>query len=373
MKENKNIIIVTFNKAHNFGAMLQEYALQEIVSKILSDVKVLNYQDKNIAKQYKLLKIETKNIKVLIKSLASSIIFFCVNLKRCKAFEKFEKDNIKLTKKYKDSDLKKIEDNADIYITGSDQVWNADITKGVSDVYSLNFGPKNIKRISYAASIGNNKIEENYERIYKEKLSKIDRISVREETGKKALSKILDNKEIDVVLDPTLLLTQEEWKKKTESVISEKEKYILAYDLVEENVDYRKIVEKLSEETGLKIVHFEKRNKFRKNVLKSAYSEGPMEFVNLIKNAEYTVVTSFHGTVFSILFNKKTWVIPPKKTGSRVVDLLNKVKMTDRIVFSLEEFNKKNYDEEIDYESVNKKLEEERKKSINWLEKAINS
>ncbi len=367
----KNIIIVTFNKARNFGAMLQEFALQEIIAKKNYSVKVLNYVDKNIKSAYKIIKIEKTNLKKFIKSFASSVIFLLANIKRYKSFNNFEKNNIKLTQEYSENEIKKIEGLADVYITGSDQVWNCNITNGLSDVYCLNFDSKNKKKISYAASIGNSKIENNFKEIYKEKISKLDEISVREETAQKELENLIINRKITVVLDPTLLLTKEEWNQKTKNMKQEKEKYILAYDLVEENEDYRRIVETLSEKTGLKVIHFEKRNRFKCKILRSAYSDGPLEFVNLIKNAEYTVVTSFHGTVFSILLNKKTWIIPPKKTGSRVIDLLNKVGLNNRIIYSLDEFNHKNYDENIDYSSVNNILDVERKKSIEWLYNAI--
>ena len=91
----------------------------------------------------------------------------------------------------------------------------------------------------------------------------------------------------------------------------------------------------------------------------------------LVKNAEYVIATSFHATAFSIIFNKKFWVVPHKTTGSRVTDLLKKLDISNRAVNSLEEFEKLNFDEDIDYENVNKILEKEREKSINWLIDAI--
>ena len=119
------------------------------------------------------------------------------------------------------------------------------------------------------------------------------------------------------------------------------------------------------------MIHFDKRNKGLKNVLRSSYTEGPLEFINLIKNAEYVIATSFHATVFSIIFSKKFWIVPHKTTGSRVTDLLNKFGISNRAVNTFDEFKVKNYNEEIDYEKVNKILEKERKKSLDWLIDAI--
>ena len=355
----KKIRILTFHYAHNYGAMLQAYALQRNLIKSNNEVKFIDYRKKNIENAYKIFKPLRKNIVKWFKESYDTIKFYNMKKARYNAFKNFSDCKLYLTKKI---------ENADIYLTGSDQVWNPDIVGELSDIYTLNFGDAKIKRISYAASIGNSRIEEKYKEEYKKKISKIDYISVREEDGKKALEEIID-KPIEVVLDPTLLLTQEEWDKEIQECTNEKEKYILAY-VVEENEEYRKIVNYLSEKTGLKIIHFEKRNKY-KNILRSAYTDGPLEFVNLIKNAEYVIATSFHATVFSIIFHKKFFIVPHKKTGSRVTNLLEKLGIKNRTAYTLEDFEKIDYNFETDWNPVEEKLEQERKKSITWLDKAI--
>lgn len=374
LKENNNnysIIVTTFNKAHNYGAMLQEYALLNLLKSKNYNVNVLNYNDKEIAKCYKYYGFGSGTLKQRIKTIIKYILFFNKNKKRYYNFEKFENKYISLTQKYDNvSELQDI--NIDIMITGSDQVWNYQITNGLSDVYTLNFGNNNIKRISYAASIGVKEIPENLKDSYKSKISKIDKISVREESAKRALSSLLGNRDINVVLDPTLLLRKGAWNDliANNHKTMPKEKYIFAY-VVEKNNEYYNIVNYLSELTGLKVVHFDKIGIRYKNVLENRYTGGPDEFISLIKNAEYVIATSFHATVFSIIFNKKFWVVPHKTTGSRVTDLLKKLDISSRAVNSLEEFKKLDFDENIDYENVNKILEKEREKSINWLIDAI--
>lgn len=361
-----NIRITTFQRAHNYGALLQVYALQEFLKKYYN-VKIIDYENKRMNLQYNPNKIKRPTLKWTIKNFIEILSYRNKMITRYNNFNNFINNNLTLTNKINqinDIDLDKV----DVLITGSDQVWNWKLTNGLDDIYFLNFG-NTIKKISYAASLGNSKINEDYKKEFKEKISKIDKISVREESGKKAINEIVPNKEIEVVLDPTLLLKKAEWENFSSNSKNEKNKYILAY-IVEKNSEQIKIVNQLSKKTGLKVIHFEKRN-FYNNSLKSAYTANPQEFVELIRNAEYIVTTSFHATVFSIIFNKTFWVVPHKSTGSRVTDLLKKLGISNRAVNTLEEFNNRNYDEEIDYEKVNKILEKEREKSINWLIDAI--
>ena len=366
----KNIVIVTFNKAHNYGAMLQEYALLKKTSEF-GNSKILNYDDFNIAKNYKYIGFGYGPLRKRIKIIIKYLVFFYINRKRYKAFKKFEKKYINLTNERCTGvkDVNKCLEKVDVLIAGSDQVWNPQITNGLDDVYTLNIPSQNMKKISYAASIGKDVIDVGFQNEYKAKLSRLDLISVREESGANALQNIIKNKKIDVVLDPTLLLTRNDWNRIANNGIYENKKYILAY-IVDENLEQIKIVDKISELTGLKVIHFEKIGHY-KNILKSAYTYGPESFVSLIKNAEYVVTTSFHATVFSIIFNKKFWVVPHKTTGSRVTDLLAKLGISNRVVNTLEEFNKKDYNEAIYYNKVNKILEEEREKSLKWLKDAI--
>lgn len=366
----KKIGIITFHSAHNYGAMLQVYALQQLIDKYSYYVNVIDYRDKEIDKHYKVISIDNSNIQSRVKSTISNLIFYNKNKKRYDIFNKFMNNNLRLSNTYNGiDDIKKNAPKYDIYITGSDQVWNTRIVGELSDAYTLNFGDKNIKRISYAASIGENTLVNKYTDDYRNKLSILNHVSVRELDGKKALENVI-NKDIEVVLDPTLLLDKEEWENKLISNAKINEKYILAY-VVEYNQEYVNIVNYLSKKTGLKVVYFEKRNKYYENPLKSAYTEGPFEFVDLIKNAEYVIATSFHATVFSIIFNKKFFVVPHVKTGSRVTNLLDKLQIVGRDINTLEEFKAINYDETIDYNNVNKILEKERSKSIEWLINAI--
>lgn len=369
----KKVGIVTFHNTDNYGAELQAYALQETVKSLGDkyDVKIIDYRNSILEKNYKLFSIKGENIRLKIRSLIGNIIYLKKNICRRKSFRMYRKSNFYLTSKYKsDKKIKNEYPKFDIYITGSDQVWNHNIVGELSDIYTLNFGDKNIRRISYAASIGLNSISEEYKEIYFKKLQCLDSISVREKKAKDILNQIV-NKNIEVVLDPTLLLTKIEWNKKIENLEkkNKKEKYILAY-VVAPDKEYTKIVNQLSKKTGLKIIHFGKKDIY-KGIQESAYTEGPLEFINYIRNAEYVVATSFHATVFSIIFNKNFFIVPHKNTSSRVTNLLERLNLSDRIFYSNEEFEKFNINAEIDWNSVEKMLSIERTNSIDWLKNAL--
>ena len=366
----KKIRITTFHRAHNYGAILQAYALQKFLEENNeADVKFINYENEKIEKQYRVFKFFGRNPIKLAKQLVENILYFRKNLIRYNEFNKFSNNKLKVTKRvYKKAD--EIEENANVYITGSDQVWNPKIVGELSDVYTLNFAKEGTKKISYAASVGDaNEIKKN-EKIFKEKLSGFNEISVREEDAKTELEKIID-KQIEVVLDPTMLITKEEWQAEIKNEKKIEQKYILAY-VVQEDKEFVKIVNYLSEKTGLKVIHFSNKNLGINNVLKSAYTDGPLKFLKYIKDAEYIVGTSFHATVFSIIFNKKFFVVPHRKTGARVINLIKKIGIEQKRDFStLEEFKNIDFNLEENWKKINEKILEEREKSIKWLKNAI--
>lgn len=368
--KNKKIGIITFHNAHNYGAMLQAYALQEVLSKY--NIRIINFKNPGIEKAYKPFRVNTKNPITMIKSIIASTLYYKRNKSRYKKFNNFMNEQLKLSEEYKtEQNLKENAPDYDVYITGSDQVWNYEIAHGNIDAYTLNFGLESIKRISYAASIGTNELNSKHKDEYIKNINKIDCISVREESANLYLTKIL-NRKIETTLDPTLLLKKEKWEALCKGVEQEKEKYILAYVLTDDP-EYYKIVNYLSQKTGLKVIHFKRWNVGINNILRNANTDGPIEFVNLIKNAEYVIATSFHATVFSIIFNKKFWIIPPKKIGSRITNLLKMLNVEERAVSSLKDFKNVNYDQDINYKSVEKILDEKREKSKEWLEDAINN
>ncbi len=360
----KKVGIITFHEALNYGAQLQLFALYKMVQKNNYDVRVIDYHNKEISGPYRLLIPKTKSKKTFVKTLVRNIISFPSNLSRHLNFKKT------INKEFSMISMSKLNE-LDMAICGSDQIWNPRIVKKIDEYYTL-FDSKfdNMKRISYAASTGSSAFVDERPEEYKKYLSKIDHFSVREHDTEEKLRKLL-NKDIATTLDPTLLLNSKEWEEFLPNSEGEECKYIFAYNVTFDE-DYLKIVNSLSEKTGLKVIYGDWRNKNYINTYKSIYPLGPLEFVNYIKNAEYVVTTSFHATVFSILFHKNFFVVPHKVTGERVTNLLNICGIEGRNFNNSDDFN--NVEEsniKTDWNKVDELLNEERKKSLDWLIKAL--
>ena len=288
-------------------------------------------------------------------SEAIAIIYFCLLFYLDKELAKIGvKDDILNDKKFNEfkrvfnlsrtfSSYKELSDFADNnysdVIVGSDQLWLP--VNVVSDYYTLNWVSNNVNKISYATSFGISKIPSKYTEMYNKFLNHINYLSVREDVGVNLIKEIA-NKDATLVCDPTILLTRNEW----EEIISDEriinDDYIFCYFLGS-NIEHRKFVENLKKITGYKIVSLNHCDEYVKYSDKFAdytpYDVGPSEFVNLIKNAKYVCTDSFHGTVFSILFNKEFYTFERFKsnakmsTNSRIYSLLKKTKLEDRLLY----------------------------------------
>lgn len=335
---------------NNYGGCLQAYALYQSLKQYEEDVKVIEYYPFPV----------NKNIKHFLKS----IIYY----KRNKKFDDFRNNYIDIlhTNNILDDDFKSI------YIVGSDQVWNPGIDFEIRKNYYLKFVNDKNRKNSYAASIGVDIIDndKNNIKLISDMLLDFNCITVREKTANTIISNIVDTK-ISTVLDPTLLLTSDEWKKLT-TKSNQKEKYICVYTLGLDN-QYCKDINYLSELCGFKIVDIYYKKRFN-NELKNENDYGPVEFISSIYNSEFVITNSFHGTVFAILFHKKFITITRGNMNSRVYDLLSILGLEDRIVSEeeIKKCSKKIIGKDIDYIKVDKILAEERNNSLNHLKVMIN-
>lgn len=357
---------ITFHKAINYGAILQTYALQKSILKLNIDNDVIDYDCKLISNEYRLISI--KSIKLFIKSLITFKIYYCKKNK----FKSFIKKYIILTNPVTKDILKseKFNNKYDFFITGSDQVWNYEITN-LDDVYFLNFVKDKNKIKSYAASFGVSCIPENLKFKYRNYLKRFSSILVREKTGAKLIENLIDKK-VNVVLDPVLLLNKEEWNKITFKTKFDniKDKYILVYM----RTPYIALfAERLSIKYKIPIFNIEDFILKNKNKVGKTESKlGPEEFISAIKNAKFIITASFHAVVFSIIYNKEFFINNVDKTkenrSSRQKDLLDLLEIKDREIF--------NHDDDtdfvpIDWNNVNKKLEIERNSSLSELKKML--
>ncbi len=357
--------MLTFHNAENYGATLQAYALKEMLKKLGTSPSFVNYENEAILEDYKLIR------KNSLKSFFSSLWFLPRNLKRKRSFKSFSDIYLDTNnKKYKNiSQIEQDIEEGDVFVAGSDQIWNSDLTDGLSDIYTLNLKTdKNIKRVIYGASLGNEELLQINALDFKTKTEKLDYISVREQSIIKPLENIC-GKKVEQVIDPTLLLNKAEWDTliaNNTTVNLRGEKYILVYTLFESD-QVTKIANYISKNTGLKIVHFRKYNVYDTEYM-NLYSKGPIDFVNAFKNAEYIITNSFHGTVFSIIYEKKFYSVMPKERAGRIKDLLDALNLGARIADNIENID---LDEKLDYTFTKEKIDEMRVQSIEYLKKGV--
>lgn len=332
----KNIKTITFHNAYNYGAMLQTYALQSKIKNLRYETEVINFLSEKLEKDYE---VKFFNFSNGVKKFISSLTSYSIRKKRAEIFEKFLREKIKLTEKryLTIEELRKDSESFDICITGSDQVWNPAIV--YSPAYFLDFGNKKMKRISYAASFGQEKILKEYEEKVGEHLKKFDYISVREKSGIN-LVKELSEKYAVQVLDPVFLLSKNEWRKLENNIVKDfglEDGYILIYSM-EKNPLVMEIAEKLKKYLNkpIVVIHSSYGIMTQIEILKSKNINipvaGPQEFVTLFANADCIVTNSFHGTAFSIIFDKPFLSVPHSTRNTRLQSILELLKLEKRFV-----------------------------------------
>ena len=317
----KKIGIITYHNAINLGALLQTYALNKYINSLGCYCETIDYQCEKILDSYKLINFRS------IKSIIKSFININGNIKKRKKFSKFLKNNVVLSKeKYDRTSISNSNSKYDVFITGSDQVWNYGLNN--DDNFFLKFVSNKNKKASYAASFGDNYIIEKYKEKIEDNLRSFDYISLREKSSKDKLKKVM-NINSSLVLDPTFLLNEEEWSKFTFNSKNTK-KYILVYLLHEKDVYY--IAKRIKKITGYDLFIITNSLIFGEKIINNA---GIEDFLTLIKNSEYVITDSFHGTAFSIIFRKNLKVVlknANKQLNDRLVSILKLFKLDDCIV-----------------------------------------
>ena len=350
----KKIGITTFHNVENYGALLQTYALYKYLSNCKYDSYIIDYNNTTLTNEYKLLSI--KDIPNSIKNLL--VIKSC--LKRKKNFDSFRKK----------INISKLDNNTDILITGSDQVWNPRITGGIDNYYFLNFKSLSSKKISYAASCGSISELVGYESEFLNMINKLDYISVREKELQEYLQKNT-NKNINLTLDPTLLLTKSEWLKCFDNKRIVSDKYIFVYSVGNDNKLFIDSVNLLAKKTGYSIVYFDRsdyKNRYKCNK-KNWHKAGPNEFLNLLYNSEFVISTSFHALAVSIILNKEMFVVLSSKP-QRLITLTSIFNLENRIVKNIDDIDIL-LNNKIDWNIVNNKINLQQINSQNWLIKSI--
>lgn len=356
----KKIGILTFHRANNFGAVLQNFALQKAIISLGYDVETIDYRIPRIENQYKLFSsILCRNPVNLVKKKYWEVINFRNALKSENRFDDFREKCLRIsTNKYFRQNISTAQ--YDTFVVGSDQIWSTDIIDPAdAEVFSLSFTDKN--KASYAASCGN--VTSMIDCI--EQIRLFDIVTVRE----CELCTFLSEKDIPstVVCDPTLLLDKNEWIKCISGVEKEYSNYVYLYYIESGRNDAAKIAHYLAKEQNSTVLFPKKLDKEAKlnKYGVSCFSDGPLEFVEKITDANYVVAASFHGVALSVVLEKEFVAVLHHKTGSRVRTLLEKLGLEDRIVESYDEFIKKSDNwKPIDYSKVKIILDKWRDESI---------
>lgn len=309
--------VLTFQFAHNYGAMLQAFALKRFLQNAGFDAEVISYYPKWAQNEYAISPF-SRNISYR-KKIRLAIQF--VNRNRtAKKFDDFRKTYLTGNSPFDSyEELMNCLNAYDCIIFGSDQIWNDHITGRNPDYYG---GDTIAKRISYAASLGTKELTEWQTSCAEKYLSRFAFISVREPNSVPLLEPIV-HKPISTVLDPVFLISEEEWKSEAASIDVDNQ-FMFLY-LLKDDEELLKKCRKYADENKLVIYEIHPTLARFHAGCKKLIDAGPREFLWLIQNAQCVCTNSFHATSFSMIFGKKLLHIPNKNSPERTISLLNRM------------------------------------------------
>ena len=365
--KNKDVGIITFHRAENYGASLQAYALLQTVSDLLKNdlrnVEIIDYRAKSIEAPYKVFYFG--NDGRVFYNLAKSVFLMPQNLLRRYRFSKYRKKYLCMSQSISKEQMPEAFKKYGSIITGSDQVWNLAITKDDSCAYLIEIKDTSLEKISYAASIGTDTCDSEYLRKIAMAINDYKSISVREKNARDMLSEYVAS-QIEICLDPVLLLGMNAWKRAFKGKVRVKKPYLLVYTINNDTnmVEYAK---EIAQRENLLIVHVDKKNRFGRLGI-SRYCSGPDSFVNLVSDSKYVITNSFHGLAFALIFHKEFCVFPSKGKNARIEGLIAMCGLDCRKVINGSLAYVK---EDDDYSNIASALDDYRNQSINYLRSAL--
>lgn len=352
----KKVAVLTLYGEKNFGNKLQNYAVQELI-------KEKGYECKTISnvRHYRLRGLKSKLIAFLgFPQKTAEKKRFILQIEAC--FKKFSEKKLQLGETIKFRDTYRIADNYDFFVAGSDQVWhNWSGTNEEMDYFFIRFAPPH-KRICISPSFGFESIPEEFRQQYTDGLNGFKHLSCREESGCKLINE-LTGREAQLLCDPTMALTSDEWDNISSGPSFDvPEKYILTYFLGDAPAEAINYAKKLSEKEGLPIINLYDWN------YPEYLNVQPDEFLYLVKRAEHFCTTSFHGCVFSIIYHTPFTVFERndlKGIHGRISTLLKKFGLEHRDAAD------QRLDIACDFSKVDDILSSERKKMRDYLNTAF--
>ncbi len=359
----KKAVFITIHVGFNFGSKLQTIATQNLLKKVgFEEVECVNY----IPPRVELKRYWKDSLQSSVKFLRR-LLFFPVLIYSLRKYNGYLKRHCNLSLPiYAKDDFNSKCPKADVYITGSDQIWNYKHNEGLDKHYFFD-GIEGVK-IAYASSIGMTQLPEDYSKYMREKLMDFKAISVREQSAVDLLSDM--DIRSTLVPDPTIMLNKEEWKNYASKRLVEN-RYLfmyLPYNVVDKELIYRS-ARIIAKEKGLEIVTYSDSIVREKNADKTIYFVDAGDVLSLFYYADTIITNSFHGTAFSINLNKPFWVYKPSSFYTRIANILNLCQLSDRLLENEITINQVN--EVIDYSSVNTVLQREREVTLNYFKKAL--
>lgn len=376
-KKDKSVGLITIHNIINFGSILQTYATYKSVTELGYDCKVIDYKYPN-RYHIRLLKSQgeftAQSIVRSAKTYLINLLTFPNAIIQKRKFRNFLKEELTFTQVYKN--IREISAKPpffDIYLTGSDQVWNPKYLNE-DTTFLLSFVSEKAKKIAYGASFGSSVLPDQYHDLYKHHLKSYSHISVREKSGITVIEE-LTSQGAQNVLDPTLLLSGEQWDK-IGKPLHIKNKYILCYLVNYMFSPYPfayELIDRIKELTGFDVIIIGgSYTRWLKSGYKIKNSVGPEEFLTLVSNASFVITSSFHGIAFSINYSKPFYLILNRNpnTDDRGISLLRSLGIEDRAIIKDSPLPR-NLDMEVDFTLVNNRLNELRKASIDFLREAL--
>lgn len=374
MENKKSVGVLTMHRVQNYGSVLQAYALFYIINSLGYNCEIIDYQYPN---PYHENGVRYKDSRPFICRLVQRGLYFLLyrNTIQKNRFNAFVEKYLTFSKYYKTKEeIYSRPPKYDVYVTGSDQVWNPVCMKG-DPVFFLAFASQDAYKISYASSFSISEIPIQYQEAYKKYLFDYHSISVREKSGAKIV-KTLTGYNSEIVCDPTLLLSRYDYEEiAKESQLKVKGKYILVYAL---NYAYNpypqidKVVQKVKDQLGLSVVYLHSNSIENYHLGRSVTSAGPCEFISLFLNASFVITSSFHGTAFSLNFGVPFYAIVPRRTSSdsRIISLLKIVGLENRGI-SVDQQLPAILNLNVDFATPYLKLKDYRDSSLNFLYKSL--
>lgn len=363
------VAVITRHAITNYGSLLQAFATQRVIENLGYECEIIDYirEDESYAQHERTLlaRKPTWNSSPIKKAIYL-MLRQPESIAAGRRFEKAQIKYLKRTKRYCSAgQLKADPPIADIYMTGSDQVWGPTEDGSYDDSYCLSFTKVADKRISYAASFGHANMTQDLKKYFGKWLSRYEHITVREDSAVKLVEELgLKTKQ---VIDPTLLLEATDWSTLMKPVKSKK--YVLVYQL-HNDVRLGKYAQAVAKDLGLPLMRISSsfHQTFREG--KFVWCPEVGEFLSYIKNAECMITDSFHGTAFAINFNTPfVEVLPNNNTRTRNISILKMTGLSDRIL--TDDNNIALAREEIDFLKVNQIIDEKRKDSLRVLKEML--